>query len=595
MKSLMRWMGFSLRRKLSFIMVISTLVPLLFLGVFTYLISSSITEQKLKQAGFDTLRQMENNLRFIVSDLENMSISLIGQSDIQQYLAGPDDNEMQKNRILGFMTNLASSKSYISNITIYHREGPDSYMSTATIYESGLAGKLDIREVKEKLWTDVYPLLDYSGEHNVISFIRPIRNIYAYKDIIGWLSISLDEEVISRYWSEPHLGDGRGQVALLNSEGKIISATEKSWLNEAFDDLFTGTAETIRDGEHGEFTFGEGEEKRTILYYPQALTGWTLVGTIPYDLYRSQNGYILQLTAAAVVITILIVVGSILFVVQRVTNPLRILTRLLTKVNPDGPMPLFHTSSGDEIGRLGASYNMLGQHIKQLKEQLIQDETRKKEADIRALQAQINPHFLYNTLSSIHWMALMRDEKQIADMVGALSDFLQFSLNKGNDYCPVHQEIAHIRNYIQVQQIRYPDKFDIDIVVDTGVQDKFMLKLLLQPLLENAMIHGIQKKADKGTIAVYLELKGNRMNFLVIDDGVGMTDDQLASLRGSIYHTDSKFAGLSGYGLRNVNERLRLHYGPDSCLHIESRPNSGTRISFSIPILEGHNENSDLG
>jgi two-component system sensor histidine kinase YesM len=256
---------------------------------------------------------------------------------------------------------------------------------------------------------------------------------------------------------------------------------------------------------------------------------------------------------------------------------------------------LYAVGSPDEIGKLAESYNMLGMHIEKLKKQLIHNETRKKEADMRALQAQINPHFLYNTLSSIHWIALMTEEKRIADMVGALSDFLRFSLNKGKEFCPVHQELAHIRNYVQVQSIRYPDKFDVDIVVDPELQNHYMLKLLLQPLVENAMIHGIQKKEGKGMITVYVERQANRMGFLVLDDGIGMSEEQLQAVRGNLNPPADQLAPEASYGLRNVHERLQLHYGPEAGLVIESKEHEGTRISFTIPILEEQHENHDRG
>ncbi|MEX2416612.1 MAG: sensor histidine kinase [Paenibacillaceae bacterium] len=590
---MMQWMNSSLRAKLSIIMLISTMVPLLSFGAFTYIISSNVTEAKMKQSGMDTLGQMESKLEFVLNDIESMSIFLLGQSDFQQFLKAPQEDKQARTRILNSMANLASSKPYLSNIQLYPNS-QETPLSTSTIYESELEKQIDIFQVKDKTWTGLYNMVDYAGEHKVISFIRPMRSIYTFKNI-GWLVISLDEDVISQYWSEPRLGEGQGQVALMNEEGIVLSATEKEWLSQPFDTHYPGVWSKLGRGLFGETISGKGEEKRNILYYRSETIGWTLVGTIPYELNRAQNRFILQLTGAAVGITILINAGLVLFVIQRVTNPLRVLARLLTKINPDQPMPLYQPSSTDEIGRLGQSYNMLGKHIKELKEQLIRNETRKKEADIRALEAQINPHFLYNTLSSIHWMALMTEEKRIAEMVGALGDFLQFSLNKGNEFCPLHQELSHIENYTQIQSIRFPNKFEIDYFVDSELHDKYMLKLLLQPLLENSMIHGIQKKEGKGTIAVYVERQDNRMHYQILDDGIGMTEERLFAVRNNLEVTDDKDVPNENYGLRNVNERLRLHYGPDSILHIDSRLNGGTRIAFSIPIMEGPHENHDRG
>ncbi|AZK46328.1 cache domain-containing sensor histidine kinase [Paenibacillus lentus] len=585
----------SLRRKLSIMMLVSILIPLLFLGSFAFITSSRVTEEKTKLSGIETLRQMDGNLKFIIQDVENISLFLISQSDVQQYLSAANEDEKVKSRIVGMMMNLASSKSYIADISIVSRKFPDT-MSTATLYESDLPNQVNIRKVTDKMWTGVYQVKDYSGLKNVITFIRPLRSTHNYSDL-GWLAISIDEKAISQYWSQPKLGEGSGQVALLNEHGHILSATEKGWLSKPLDELYPKVIDQFSASLYGSTTYGEGASKQTILHFREPSVGWMLIGFIPYEQYSAQNRYILQLTIAAVALAVMISVGLILFVVQRVMNPLRLLTRLLAKIDPEAPLPLFPADSGDEIGKLGASYNMLGRHIEKLKAELIRNEARKKEADILALQAQINPHFLYNTLSSIHWIALMADEKRIAGMVEALSDFLRISLNQGKEFYPVRQEMAHIQNYAQVQAIRFPDKFNIDFIIDENLQNKYMLKLLLQPLVENALIHGIQKKEGIGTITVYLEQKGNVMSFLVLDDGIGMTEERLAAVRANLQpngeQAEARLTTLASYGLRNVNERLILHYGSDARLQIESKLHVGTRVSFSIPILEEYDENHD--
>ncbi|WP_315899202.1 cache domain-containing sensor histidine kinase [Paenibacillus cremeus] len=553
------------------------------------MISSKTTEEKTKQSGINTLLQMEGKLQFVLQDVENMSLFLIGQRDIQQYLSNPnEDKNATATRILGFTTNLVSSKEYISNITIYPASS-DPVLSTTTIYDSELEQHVNIHEVKRKMWTELYAIRNYAGDRKVITFVRPLRSTDNYQTL-GWLAISLDEQVLSRYWSVPTLGYGEGQVALLNDQSVILSATDKSWLAKPLEALFPGEAAQLSGDPavSGSVTYSLHGTKKTVLYVKEPTVGWTLISIIPFELYSAQSRYILQLAAIAVGLTVLMNAGLIIFLVQRVTNPLTVLTRLLTRIDPNEPLPVYLPEASDEIGRLAESYNLLGRQIETLKEQVILGETRKKEADLRALQAQINPHFLYNTLSSIHWIALMNDEARIADMVEGLSDFLRFSLNKGQDYCPVYQELAHIKNYTRVQSIRFPDKFDLECVVDPDLQEKFMLKLLLQPLVENAMIHGIQKKEGRGTITVYVERTGNRMGFHVLDDGVGMSEEKLKTLLSHLQQPQENELTTStgSYGLRNVNERLQLHYGAESQLVIESRPNAGTRISFSIPILE---------
>ncbi|MFC9707839.1 sensor histidine kinase [Paenibacillus sp. NPDC056933] len=596
-----RWLTSSLQRKLSVVVTASMIVPLLVLGLFAFLISSRITEQKTKLSGMDTLKQVEANLRYMLQDAENLSIFLIGERDIQQYLSRNEDHELDRVDILGRMTNLAASKKYIANIAIYP-DRFDATLTTATWYESSnVAYPPAPHGDAVKAWTGVYPVQNYAGIQNVITLVRPIRSIHDYRPI-GWLAISLDEKAISKDWAALGLGRGEGRLELIGPTGEILSSMDKSRLGKSLDQIEPGVQTLIQQGGSGTTTYGSGEDKRTLLYYPEQLTGWTLTGTVPYDQYKSENGYILILTAIAVTMSAAISAGLVWFTVRRVTRPLRVLTRHLSRIDPDRPLPLFRAESDDEIGRLGESYNLLGAHIESLKEEVIRGEARKKEADLRALQAQINPHFLYNTLSSIHWIALMSEEKKIADMVEGLSDFLRISLNQGKEYCPVGQEIAHIRHYVRVQSIRFPDKFAVHYIVDPALEQRMMLKLLLQPLVENAMIHGIQPKEGMGTITIMIRQDEERLNVLVLDDGAGMEADRLDQIRHSLVPSDEQEQHHSnnlwtekepmqqvsqgGYGLRNVNERLLLHYGAEAQLEVDSRVGGGTRISFSIPILE---------
>jgi two-component system sensor histidine kinase YesM len=584
-----KWLGQSLQRKLSFILLISTVIPLLALGVFSFTTSSRITERNSMRAGIDSLRQMSANLGFMVQDIDHMSIFLISQTDVQQFLNQRQDDVAVRARVDRLLANLVFGKPYVFDITIYPKNDVPK-LSTTTIYASELK-EAPIRDVREKTWTELYKATTFSGEHDVLSFIRPVRSTRGTNETIGWLSITVSERAISQFWTDPPFADAG--IALVNAQGVILSATDKSWLRRSIFSLYPATDVLSEASPYGGGTYGQGKEKLTLLRYREPRTGWTLIGTIPYEAYSEQNRYILQLTAAAVALAVLITIGSTLFFVKRITNPLRTLSRLLSKVDPEQPMYKYPVDTADEIGRLAHSYNTLGEHIERLKRQMIENESRKKEADLRALQAQINPHFLYNTLSSIQWIALMNEENRIAEMVGSLGDFLRFSLNSGKDFCQVQQEIAHIRNYAAVQSIRYPDKFLVDYSVDPELTEKFMLKLLLQPLVENAMIHGIQKKEGAGTISIHVERSGSRMVFHVVDDGKGMTEAELEALRRRLDVPASEQPQEGSYGLRNVNERLQLHYGADSRLHIESKPNAGTHVSFSIPILEGPYESHD--
>jgi two-component system sensor histidine kinase YesM len=297
---------------------------------------------------------------------------------------------------------------------------------------------------------------------------------------------------------------------------------------------------------------------------------------------------VLALTAAAIGVASLLMIALVVYFVRRVTLPLVTLTHFLKDTNPEQPLRIYPVETDDEVGQLVRSYNKMTGRIERLTEQVKLTEIRKKEADMQALQAQINPHFLYNTLASIHWMALMKQDNTTAEMVGSLSDFLRFSLNKGVEFCRVEQEIAHARHYGNIQSIRFPDKFELLFSIDPKLLEQTMLKLLLQPLIENALIHGAQKKAGKSMIHVEGVMDGALMTFVVEDSGIGMSPDKLKDIRGQLAGlTEHTPVETSSYGLRNVHQRLLLHYGSGAGLRIDSTEGVGTCVAFTIPAAGG--------
>ncbi|TVY03017.1 cache domain-containing sensor histidine kinase [Cohnella terricola] len=588
-----RWLANSLKRKLTLLLLFAILLPLLFAGVVSYQMAASVTEEKAKQSGMNTLNQIKDKIEFVVQDVENMSIFLIGEKDIQLYLNNEREDIARYSLIIGTLTNLAFSKKYISNITIKPKNG-NPELSNSTILQSGLPPllekiKMDYRKTPKR-WTSLYENQTTEGLKRVISLVRPVRNFYNFKEM-GWISVSLDQKEIERFidaagWEKS------GYVLLLDKDGTIISGGDPSWLTQPLSAIFPDMEKL--EGTNGVLKYGSGKEQKTILYNTIPSLGWELVGFIPTQVYRAQNNYVLTVTAFATGIALLLAVGLMLYFIQWVTTPLTKLTRSLKELNLDEKIPTYTIKSADEIGLLVRSYNKLGEKIDRLKTQVQLNEAKKKEADIQALQAQINPHFLYNTLSSIHWIALMNKDRQIAEMVGALSDFMRFSLNKGEEYCQVRQEISHAQNYAYIQSIRFPDQFTMEFFVDPDMMPMPMLKLLLQPLIENSLIHGIQKKKEKGQVFVHGELQGSEMKFVVEDTGIGIEEGRLREIRRQLLSAvDSEPQALDrnvpksgSYGLLNVHRRLKLHYGNDSGLTIDSEAGKGTRISFTIPLRE---------
>lgn len=241
----------------------------------------------------------------------------------------------------------------------------------------------------------------------------------------------------------------------------------------------------------------------------------------------------------------------------------------------------------DEITEMGMSFNIMVQQITRLLESKVTEQKNLKKAELRTLQAQITPHFLYNTFDTIIWLTEAGKNEQAIEIVRALSDFFRIGLSKGKDWITIREEVKHTQSYLTIQQIRYHDILDFKIDVDEEIMGYTILKLTLQPLVENALYHGIKGSRKGGVITVCgRKQDDNTLLLEVRDNGIGFTSKRLAEIREEIESETAEISiKESGFGLDNVNRRNRLYYGKDFGLQIESRYRYGTRVMLTIPII----------
>jgi len=288
-----------------------------------------------------------------------------------------------------------------------------------------------------------------------------------------------------------------------------------------------------------------------------------------------------------------VIIAAILFSIaaawrisKSIYVPIKKLHDVTTTIARHDIEALVTADNADEITELGLSFNIMVGKIKELLDAKIEEQENLKKAELRALQAQINPHFLYNTLDTIIWMAEAKRMDQVVELVRVLSRFFRITLSKGKDWITVREEVGHVESYLAIQKMRYRDILDYRIEVPDDMRDGQMLKLTLQPLVENALYHGIKNKRKGGAIFVRgRRLDGDLLQIQVEDNGIGMTQEQLAQIRALL---DSEAGGVvvaeSGYGINNVNQRIKLYYGQEYGLAIESEYLHGTRVSLIIPL-----------
>lgn len=280
---------------------------------------------------------------------------------------------------------------------------------------------------------------------------------------------------------------------------------------------------------------------------------------------------------------LLLLLVSILsyYIPRSITMPITRISRVTDQVAKGNLSVRAAAESGAEARMLSDSLNAMIDKINELLDQVTTEQIRLRKAEFELLQAQINPHFLYNTLDTIVWLAEAGDQKRVVSMVGNLSDFFRTSLNQGKDIISIREELAHVRSYLEIQQVRYQDILRYEITVPEDLYEYKIPKITIQPLVENALYHGIKNKRGQGTITITGERSENGFVLYVRDNGIGMTQERLNEVRAGIQKLS--YTGKEIYGLYNVNERIRLNFGETYGISIESTYGEGTCVSISLP------------
>ena len=278
---------------------------------------------------------------------------------------------------------------------------------------------------------------------------------------------------------------------------------------------------------------------------------------------------------------LLLVIILSYYIPRSITMPITRISRVTDQVAKGNLSVRAAAESGAEARMLSDSLNAMIDKINELLDQVTTEQIRLRKAEFELLQAQINPHFLYNTLDTIVWLAEAGDQKRVVSMVGNLSDFFRTSLNQGKDIIFIREELAHVRSYLEIQQVRYQDILRYEITVPEDLYEYKIPKITIQPLVENALYHGIKNKRGQGTITITGERSENGFVLYVRDNGIGMTQERLNEVRAGIQKLSS--TGKEIYGLYNVNERIRLNFGETYGISIESTYGEGTCVSISLP------------
>lgn len=403
----------------------------------------------------------------------------------------------------------------------------------------------------------------------------------------GVLAIDINFRTIDELSQRVSLGK-KGYVYIIDSVGNIVYHPQQQLI---YAGLKYENLEPVLNYAYGRYFDESDGEKRIITIQTVKPAGWKIVGVAYADEFLTTRRDVGTFLAWFLPVVIMIILAINIYVSARISQPIRRLERSVKMVEQGDFGTNVYVSGAYEVEQLSKRFNLMLRRIRELMDQIIQEQEAKRKSELDVLQSQINPHFLYNTLNSVTRLAELGKNEEVVTTITSLSRFFRISLSKGNHIITVQDELEHVRNYLIIQTIRFKHKFRYEIQADPEALECLTLKLILQPLVENAIHHGIEKSAEAGFIGIEARLEGENLIFRIQDNGIGMTNDRLEKLMQGAIRSESG----SGVGVKNVQERITLYYGAGYGLHFDSEPEEGTTVTITIPAVKPDSQLNDGG
>lgn len=375
---------------------------------------------------------------------------------------------------------------------------------------------------------------------------------------------------------------------LCSRDGEIIYHPRWTEINRGFFKEENNKAASYEDGIYEMKTDGQ---KENVVVGSVAYTGWKLIGVVPESVQETSINKFRYYIITTILILVMMLLQVNRFISRKISRPIRELDESV-KAYEAGAMPDIYIGGSAEIRHLGYSVQKSYEQIETLMKEIIQQQTERRKSELDALQSQINPHFLYNTLESITWMIEAQRNNEAVVMISELAKLLRVSLSRGKTIISIEDELQHGRSYMNIQRVRYKERFKVEFLIDEEIKDYCIVKLVIQPLLENAIYYGVgnMDEDDDGQILVRGEKKGEDIYISIEDNGMGMPED----IRDNILTDNSKVPKHgSGVGVINVHSRIRLMFGPEYGLEVYSELDEGTKVVIHIPAIPYTKENAE--
>lgn len=580
--------------KLIVISIILIAVPL---GIASYLTFTSYSASIQKNTGkyqMDVVKELMANIDTYMNELNLLTLLPYQSQDIVKYLESNKGTETtitfdDRVTVEDFAKRVyANGRVDISGLTLYRLSG-GTY--TAMLEEQA---NYSLKKVENEPWyrkvsmtgkvvyIGTYNKNAYDTTNQVYSFARKIRSVDTGR-VLGYLVLDVDKHIIRNKIET--ISNDKKNIMIVDGEGALIYKSTDSWIDLDKVQQYQGTGTVI---------YKQGQDTELLSYYTSPNTGWTMIEMVPLaslleDTVNVRN-YIILIGGVCLLLAVILFTA----LAFRITNPIGELRNLMKKVvlgDLDVSIPI---RSRDEIGQLSQSFNLMVSKLSDLGYRLYESEIREKNAQISALQSQINPHFLYNTLGSISMFAEIQGNREVVKMTNNLGKLLRYSINSHKSQVLLNMELEHVMGYMAIQQIRFEDKIQFRVDIEPELLGYSVIRFILQPIVENSIVHGIEKGSGYGTITLSGKKQEDTMVIIIQDDGAGMSESRLQQVLQKQFDFAASEEGTGGHGLMNVHRRIVLRYGNQFGMKIESILHRGTMIILTLPLIADELEGGKL-
>lgn len=577
----------SLRTRMLLSNIVVALIPFLIFSIVSGFVFLDHAQKTAEEHSVQLIHQVSNSMDVYVETIEKMV------NYIQLELQDTPFFTMESEGASGWDSETAYIRSVLENVANSHREVAGIFIATKEdLYVSTGMSRISRDPFQNERWyreasenpEEIQLISVVTGRNIVTNRSYSIDDVFSLAkavqdpetgEVLGVILLDIRHDIIQSSINGVTIGE-KGFVFVMDQEDNIVY-TPVNGIVYRVNPKWVKAMEPMSVQIQG----GSYQIRSELSPY----TGWRTVGVFSMDEVMSSVNTIVYILFTCVIISLVLVVIVSFKFSRTLTNPIFKLKRLMKQAESGDLTVRFNFQHNDEIGELGQSFNHMIARIDQLIQMVYVEQENKRTAEMKSLQEQIKPHFLYNTLDTISWMARDYDAEDIVRLVDALTNMFRIGLSHGKDIITVKEEITHVSNYLYIQKIRYKDKLNYVIHVDESLYAVEVPKLILQPLVENAIYHGVKAKRGGGTITITGVPEGENLVFTVQDDGAGMLQEKVEELNRRMSER-SVLDEKKSFGLFYIRERIQLCYGTGYGVHVESALGEGTRVTITLPLYQ---------